>query len=129
MYELDDYGAMIADRVRTNAYAGAIMRAVKPGDVVLEIGCGPGLFSLLACRAGAKRVYAMESNASVAFARELVVANGYAERIEILHGSSRQLDLPERANVILSDIRGVLPLWLMGSLRWKMLGSGFAATG
>jgi type I protein arginine methyltransferase len=110
MYELDDYGAMIADRVRTNAYAEAVARAVKPGDVVLEIGCGPGLFSLLACRAGAKRVYAMESNASVAFARELVVANGCAERIEILHGSSRQLSLPDRANVILSDIRGVLPL-------------------
>jgi protein arginine N-methyltransferase 1 len=110
MYQLEDYGAMIADRVRTGAYAEAIVRAVKPGDVVIEIGCGPGLFSLLACRAGAKRVYAIESNDSVAFARELVVANGYANRIEILHGYSRRVSLPERGNVIISDIRGVLPL-------------------
>jgi type I protein arginine methyltransferase len=109
MYELEDYGAMIADRARTGAYAEAIARVVRPGDVVAEIGCGPGLFSLLACRAGAKRVYAIESNESVAFARELVAANGCTGRIEILHASSRYVNLPERANVIVSDIRGVLP--------------------
>jgi protein arginine N-methyltransferase 1 len=110
MYDLADYGAMIADRLRTEAYAQAIARAVKPGAVVMEIGCGPGLFSLLACRAGARRVYAMESNESVAFARELVAANGYSDRIEILHGASRRLNFSERADVIISDIRGVLPL-------------------
>ena len=109
MYSLEDYGAMIAHRERTAAYSGAVRRAVKPGDVVVEIGCGPGLFSLLACHAGAKRVYAMEAGDSVAFARELFAANGCADRIEILHSSSRQVNLPERANVILSDIRGVLP--------------------
>jgi protein arginine N-methyltransferase 1 len=114
MYELDDYGAMIADRLRSSAYAAAVHRAVKPGDVVIEIGCGPGLFSLLACRAGAKRVYAIESNDSIAFARELVAANGCAGCIEILHGSSRRMSFPERADVILSDIRGVLPFFADG---------------
>jgi PRMT5 arginine-N-methyltransferase/ribosomal protein L11 methyltransferase PrmA len=110
MYDLADYGAMLAHRARTDAYAKAIARAVKPGDVVVEIGCGPALFSLLACRAGAKRVYAIESNESVAFARELVAANSCSAQVDILHGSSTQLSLPERANVILSDIRGTLPL-------------------
>src|SRR5437899_7965145 len=115
MYDLADYGAMLAHHARTDAYAKAIARAVKPGDVVVEIGCGPGLFSLLACRAGARRVYAIESSDSVAFARELVAANGCNGQIEILRGSSRQLNLPERANVIVSDIRGTLPL-LAGSV-------------
>jgi len=110
MYDLDQYGAMIVDRTRTSAYMRAIARAVRPGDVVVDLGCGPGLLALLACRAGAKRVYAIEGNESVAFARELAAANGYAERIAILHGSSRRMELPERANVIVSDLRGVLPL-------------------
>ena len=101
---------MLAHRARTDAYARAIAQAVKPGDVVAEIGCGPGLFSLLACRAGARRVYAIESGDSVAFARELVLANGYGDQVEVLHGSSLQLNLPERANVIISDIRGTVPL-------------------
>jgi ribosomal protein L11 methyltransferase PrmA len=109
MYSLEDYGAMIAHRERTAAYSEAVTRAVKPGDVVVEIGCGPGLFSLLASRAGAKRVYAMEASDSAAFARELVAANGCADRIEILHSSSRHVNLVGRANVIISDIRGVLP--------------------
>jgi SAM-dependent methyltransferase len=109
MYDLADYGAMLAHRARTEAYTKAIERAVKPGLVVAEIGCGPGLFSLLACRAGARRVYAIESSESVAFARELVAANGCRDRVEVLHGSSRSLNLPERVDVIISDIRGILP--------------------
>ena len=110
MYDLFDYGAMLAHRARTDAYAQAVGRAVKPGDIVVEIGCGPGLFSLLACRAGARRVYAIESTDSVAFARELILANECAGKIQLLHGYSMRLNLPERANVILSDIRGTLPL-------------------
>jgi protein arginine N-methyltransferase 1 len=110
MYDLSDYGAMLAHRARTEAYAKAVTRAVKPGHVVLDLGCGPGLFALLACRAGARRVYAMESSHSVAFARELIHANGCGGQIELLHGSSLRLALPERADVIVSDIRGTLPL-------------------
>jgi len=101
---------MLAHRARTDAYAQALARAVKPGDVVIEIGCGPGLFSLLACRAGARRVYAIESSDSAAFARELILANRCDGQIELLQGSSMRLHLPERANVILFDIRGTLPL-------------------
>ncbi len=61
MYSLRDYGAMIADVGRFSAYAKAIARAVRSGDTVVDIGCGPGVFSLLACRAGARRVFAIES--------------------------------------------------------------------
>ena len=61
MYSLDDFGAMISDSARFKAYAEAISRCVRPGNVVLEIGCGPAVFSLLACHAGAKRVYAIET--------------------------------------------------------------------
>src|SRR6266404_5694512 len=110
MYSLRDYGDMIADRERFNAYREAIYKAVRPGDAVLEIGCGPGVFALLACRAGAKRVYAIDSEEIVHFARELAAANGFAERIEFIHSDSRKTELPERVNVIVSDIRGVLPL-------------------
>src|SRR5215468_6940270 len=110
MYTLSDYGAMLAPRARTEAYAKALGRAVKPDHVVLDLGCGPGLFSLLACRAGARRVYAMELSDSVAFARELVYANGCSGQVELMHGSSLRIELPERVDVIVSDVRGTLPL-------------------
>ena len=111
MYSLRDYGAMIADAGRSNAYAKAIARAVRPGDTVADIGCGPGVFSLLACRAGARRVFAIESGSCIQFARELAAANGFTDRIEFVQSDSRKTELPERVNVIVSDIRGVLPLY------------------
>jgi protein arginine N-methyltransferase 1 len=111
MYSLRDYGAMIADAGRFNAYAKAIARAVRPGDTVADIGCGPGVFSLLACRAGARRVFAIEAASCIQFARELAAANGFTDRIEFVQSDSRKTELPERVNVIVSDLRGVLPLY------------------
>jgi len=110
MYSLRDFGAMIADAGRFGAYAKAIAAAVRPGDTVAEIGCGPGVFSLLACQAGARRVFAIESDDGIEFARQLAAANGFTDRIEFFQSDSRKTELPERANVIVSDIRGVLPL-------------------
>ncbi len=78
---------------------------------MLEIGCGPGLFSLLACRAGARRVYAIDSEEIVHHARELAAANGFADRMEFLQSDSRKVQLPEPMNVIISDVRGSLPLF------------------
>jgi type I protein arginine methyltransferase len=111
MYSLRDYGAMIADPLRLEAYKEAIEKAVQPGDSVLEIGCGPGVFALLACKAGARKVYAVDSEEIVHFARELAAANGFAERIEFIQSDSRKMQLPERVNVIISDIRGSIPLF------------------
>jgi len=111
MYSLRDYGEMIADRERFEAYSKAIAKAVRPGDVVLEIGCGPGVFALLACQAGARKVYAIDSEEIVHFAREMAAANGLAERMEFVQGDSRKVQLPERVNVIVSDIRGSLPFF------------------
>ena len=111
MYSLRAYGEMISDAGRFDAYAKAIARAVRPGQVVLEIGCGPGVFALLACRAGAERVYAIESDDVVHLAKQLATANGLTERIKFLQSDSRRTELPEGANVVVSDIRGTLPLF------------------
>lgn len=110
-YSLDQFAAMFADPVRMAAYQAAIAERVRPGDAVLDLGCGPGIFSLLACRAGARRVYAIDLNGVVEFGRHLAHVNGFADRIHFLLGDSRQIHLPERVQVIVSDVRGVLPLY------------------
>lgn len=111
MYSLRDFGEMIADRARFEAYSNAIAKAVRVGDAVLEIGCGPGVFGLLACQAGARKVYAIDSEEIVHFARELADANGCADRMEFIQSDSRKVQLPEAVNVIVSDIRGSLPFF------------------
>jgi type I protein arginine methyltransferase len=110
MYSLRNFGDMIGDSARFNAYAKAIARCVRAGDVVAEIGCGPAVFGLLACQAGAKRVYAIETEDIIDVARQIAAANGFADRIQFFQSDSRKVELPERVNVIVSDIRGIVPL-------------------
>jgi protein arginine N-methyltransferase 1 len=111
MYTLQDYGKMLADRVRMEAYLEALRRAVFPGCVVIDLGAGPGIFSLYACRWGARRVYAIEPDQSIQLARELAAANGFGDTLVAIEDYSSNLTLPERADVIISDLRGVLPLF------------------
>jgi type I protein arginine methyltransferase len=110
MYSVSEYGRMLADRVRTDAYARALRAAIRPGSVVVDIGTGTGFFAMLACQLGAERVYAIEPNDAIGLAREMAQANGYADRIAFYQDFSTDVDLPERADVIVSDLRGILPL-------------------
>lgn len=111
MYSLNDYGGMIADSVRTGPYIQAIEAAVRPGNIVLDLGCGPAFFSLVACRAGAKRVYALDAEEIAHFGRHFADANHLSDRIEFLRGDSRQIQLPEKVDVLVADLRGALPFY------------------
>lgn len=110
MYTLIDYGRMLDDRVRVDAYLEALRRAVRPGDTVLEIGTGLGFFAMYCCELGAAKVVAVEPDNVVAVAREIVSGSPYANQITLIQGLSKDVELPERADVIVSDLRGVLPL-------------------
>src|SRR5690349_17355976 len=109
MYSLNFYGEMIADAGRIEPYVEALRRAVRPDSVVLDLGGGPGLFALLACKFGARRVYAIEPDNVINIGREAAAANGFAERIEFFQSLSSEVTLPEPATIIISDLRGVLP--------------------
>jgi protein arginine N-methyltransferase 1 len=109
-YAVSDYGQMIADDVRMQAYAKALERTVDSESVVLDIGTGTGIFALLACHLGARRVFAIEPDAVIDVARETARANGFEGRIEFIQALSTRVTLPERATVLISDVRGVLPL-------------------
>ena len=109
MYSLHFYGRMIADAPRMDAYAAALRQSVKPDSVVMDLGCGPGVFALLACKLGARRVYAVEPDNVIGLAREAAVANGLADRIQFFEKLSTEITLDEPATIIISDLRGVLP--------------------
>ena len=111
MYSILDYGDMIADRGRTEAYARALRAAITPDSAVLDIGAGPGILSFLACQAGARRVYAVEPAAVIEVAKELAAANGFTDRVHFIQAMSTSIDLPERVDVVVSDVHGVLPLF------------------
>lgn len=102
---------MLSDGVRIAAYADALRKTVTSGSVVLDIGAGMGIFALLACKFGARRVYAIEQQDVIGLARKFAAANGFARRIEFIQGRSTEVTLPELVDVVVSDLRGVLPLF------------------
>ena len=100
--------SILNEQARASGYETALRRVVGPDDLVLEIGTGSGILALLAARAGAGRVITCETNPYlVDVAREIVAANGYADRITVLHKSSNNLsigeDLPRPADILLGD--------------------------
>ncbi|MEO6325461.1 MAG: 50S ribosomal protein L11 methyltransferase [Thermoanaerobaculia bacterium] len=109
MYSINSYGDMIGDRVRRETYLAALEKTVRPGDLVLELGTGPGFFAFAACKLGA-RVVAVEPEPIIQIAREIAAANGLSDRIQFIEDRSDRITLPEKADVLLSDLRGVLPL-------------------
>ncbi|MGH9968595.1 MAG: 50S ribosomal protein L11 methyltransferase [Pyrinomonadaceae bacterium] len=110
MYSLSDYGSMINDDVRTGSYWQALRRLVTPDSIVLDLGTGTGIFALLACQLGARRVYAVEPADIVEIARQIAAACGFEKRIDFIQDVSTQVQIPEKVNIIVSDLRGVLPL-------------------
>jgi SAM-dependent methyltransferase len=111
MYSLGMYGEMVGDAVRMRAYTRALRDAVKPHSVVLDIGTGTGIFAILAAQFGARRVYAIEPAEAIRVARDIAAASGCADRIEFIQQMSTRVSLPERADVIISDLHGALPLY------------------
>lgn len=111
MYNVADYGLMISENPRMERFVEALRRAVKPGSVVLDLGAGPCVFALLACQFGARRVYAIEADSVIQLGRELAAANGLEGKIDFYHAFSTDITLPERADVIVSDLRGILPFF------------------
>ena len=111
MYSIADYGAMIQDTARIDGFIRAFRRVITRDTVVVDIGTGTGILALLACQMGARRVYAIEPDESIHVAREAAAANGYGDRVEYLQALSTSVTLPEQADLIVSDIGGVLP-WL-----------------
>jgi protein arginine N-methyltransferase 1 len=111
MYSISDYSAMMADAVRMNAYADALRRVVRPDSVVIDLGAGTGTFAMLAGRFGARKIYAIEPDEAIHLGRAIAAASGLADRIEFIQAVSTEAVLQERADVIVSDIRGILPLF------------------
>ncbi|HEV7994327.1 MAG TPA: 50S ribosomal protein L11 methyltransferase [Gemmatimonadaceae bacterium] len=102
---------MMTDPVRGRAYVEALRHAVRPGCVVADIGAGPGVLGVIAATLGARRVFLVEPSEVVAAALALAHDNGVEDRVEVIEGASTEITLPEQADVIVSDLRGVLPLF------------------
>lgn len=97
---------MVSDCPRTSAFHAAIHEAVKPGDIVMDVGTGTGILAMFAAQAGAKKVYAIDATRISETATELVQVNGMSDRIEVIHGRADELQLDSKVDLIISEWLG-----------------------
>lgn len=102
------YIPMLLDRPRNDAYRAAL-GTLSADDVVLEIGAGCGLLSMMAADAGSRRVHGCEIDPRIARVGSAIVANnGYADAVTLINKDCRRLtladDLPQRADIVLFEM-------------------------
>jgi SAM-dependent methyltransferase len=95
---------LLQDKERMDTFRRAILKTVQPGDVVLDIGTGSGILAFFACQAGAARVYAVERTDILEVAKKLAKANQFEARIVFLSGELDTVEVPERVDVITSEL-------------------------
>ncbi|KAM7488169.1 hypothetical protein LguiB_025653 [Lonicera macranthoides] len=102
---------MLQDYVRTGTYYAAVIenRADFVGRVVVDVGAGSGILSLFAAQAGARHVYAVEASEMAEYARKLIAGNpSLGERITVIKGKVEEVELPEKADILISEPMGTL---------------------
>jgi len=100
----------VNDTWRNAAYRASLQHLATPDSVVLEVGTGSGLFSMLAIQAGFRHVYTFESNRHVAMiAKECIRRNGFEDRITVINqkfGNDDDdcVELPEKPDILMHEM-------------------------
>jgi len=98
---------MVSDKKRVTPFRKSIFTTCK-GKRVLESGTGSGILSILAAKAGAKKVYAVEIDGEVAkFARKNIKKAGYQNIITLIESDVKKVKIEdiddERVDVVIAE--------------------------
>jgi len=107
---------MLKDEVRTLTYRDSMVmnKHLFKDKIVLDVGCGTGILSMFAAKAGAKRVIGVDMSGIIEQAREIVKANGFADKITLIRGKMEEITLPdgiEKVDIIVSEWMGYCLLY------------------
>ncbi|XP_043229694.1 protein arginine N-methyltransferase 9-like isoform X1 [Amphibalanus amphitrite] len=124
---------MLNDARRNAAYGRAVRaasRRLAEGELVLDLGAGTGLLSMLAAQAGASPVVACESSEAMCQVAAATLAdNGMENRVQLVNKWSHELtvgkDLPCRASLLVTETfdAGLLGEHILSTLQhaWRHL--------
>lgn len=95
----------LVDKYRTETFKSAIQNVVRPGNTVIDVGSGTGIFSLFAAEAGASKVYSVEIDSYLSMSlHETVKFSPFANIIEVVEGDALAVDLPQNVDVVIAEL-------------------------
>ncbi|KAK4451584.1 HNRNP arginine N-methyltransferase [Podospora aff. communis PSN243] len=105
---------MLKDEVRTRSYMNAIVqnKHLFKDKIVLDVGCGTGILSMFAVKAGAKHVIGVDMSTIIFKAREIAKVNGMGDQITFIQGKMEEIELPyPKVDIIISEWMGYFLLY------------------
>ncbi|KAJ1923569.1 hypothetical protein IWQ60_005794 [Tieghemiomyces parasiticus] len=105
---------MLKDTVRTEGYRDFVYdnKDLFRDKVVLDIGCGTGILSMFAARAGAKRVIAVDNSDIIDKTYQTVLENKLDGVITLVKGKIEEVTLPvDQVDIIISEWMGYFLLF------------------
>jgi len=105
---------MLKDQVRTGSYRSAIVNNshLFKGKTVLDVGCGTGILSMFAARAGASHVVGIDMSNILDQAQKIIDANGFSDTITLVKGKLEEVELPiKEFDIIISEWMGYFLLY------------------
>uniref|UniRef100_A0A3Q3PZ05 type I protein arginine methyltransferase n=1 Tax=Monopterus albus TaxID=43700 RepID=A0A3Q3PZ05_MONAL len=101
-------------KVRTESYRDFMYSNpdVFKNKVVLDVGCGTGILSMFAARAGAKEVISVDQSDIIYQAMDIVRSNHLEDKITLIKGRVEDISLPvEKVDIIISEWMGYFLLF------------------
>ncbi|XP_078196888.1 protein arginine N-methyltransferase 3 isoform X10 [Callithrix jacchus] len=105
---------MLKDKIRTESYRDFIYQNphIFKDKVVLDVGCGTGILSMFAAKAGAKKVLGVDQSEILYQAMDIVRLNKLEDTITLIKGKIEEVHLPvEKVDVIISEWMGYFLLF------------------
>ncbi|KAM3852299.1 protein arginine N-methyltransferase 3 isoform 2-T2 [Vipera latastei] len=105
---------MLKDKARTESYRDFIYLNphIFRDKVVLDVGCGTGILSMFAAKAGAKKVIGVDQSEIIYQAMDIIRINGLEDSIHLIKGRIEEVDIPvEKVDVIISEWMGYFLLF------------------
>eukprot|EP00998_Keelungia_sp_KM082_P005397 NODE_1724_length_1238_cov_71.102610_g1709_i0.p1 GENE.NODE_1724_length_1238_cov_71.102610_g1709_i0~~NODE_1724_length_1238_cov_71.102610_g1709_i0.p1 ORF type:complete len:338 (+),score=60.42 NODE_1724_length_1238_cov_71.102610_g1709_i0:88-1101(+) len=101
---------MLQDQPRVNAYLQAFQQLKHAGKwqeaIVLDVGAGTGVLSMLAATVGCKHVHAVEASPMAVMARTLVEHNCLQDKVTVYQCTAEEVELPEKVDFVISEWMG-----------------------
>jgi predicted RNA methylase len=97
--------SLLGQRSRLNKFRQAIQEVVKEGDYVVDVGTGSGVLAIIAAKAGAERVTAIDVNPeSLQYAKKAAKLNRVEQIIEFVECSFSEFVPEEKADVVICEM-------------------------